>query len=1129
MKILRYSILFLIAYFLISLTVSRLFVIYLNNNINFLQDYINEQNISYVTVKNVETNWKGLYPSIKVEISNEAKGQKLKYPENIEVLVNIYKSVIFFKPILKSVYVEKINYTGELISLLAILNTNKNNMKFMVDNIIIANSKFNLLYQEKKYNFKNTNISIQKNNINFSSEFDNNKKINIKVKNILIDNNVLKNIDYKIEAKGEFNYEFKKLLKKYNIKIKNSKLLIKSSGKYRQGDFEESNFSIKTIKKSNFIINENSVKNINLKLAFSGNIKKKFNFEIIEFSSLSNNSNLYKFSNISGSYDFLNRTIFAYVHKMNINTKHFFNDYSFFDGNSFNFNGIISKAKFKLSITKNLNEIYFEGDLLNSNLLYKKNYVENFSGFVMFDNFQAYLDVSSKNIKISNDDILNNTLQFDLINGKLSLKNYNTLDVVFEKIKFVNKQIDFIVSGNVSSENNSINIFSSLKYIDMRYITDYLPKNFMKAKTANYFRNAFKEGKTNNGYITINGSLSSYPFYDDYSGISFAVFPIENLHMDYKTNWIPFKNINGKAYFNKRSAFFISENFKVLETNVRNPSLHIKDVKNAELLINVNLDGPLKDLITYSNKAKLSNINNKIIEKISGKASTDFDIILAFNGNKNFYESNINLIDINYDFNKSNKISNLNGKIKFKDNNFYTERNEILKGFYNSQKISFKLKTDSNKNFIISGKQKINFKDYIKNLNAKKLLTGNAVWKYEISFPGFSSPSKNIGIIASSNLEGTSVNLPEPFRKSENNKVSTKISTIFDQETFRDISISYNGMLSEIKSLNSLVGYIDFSGNKRNMPTQKFNLYGSISKININDWKDINTNSNDINLFAYLNKVNINIKRLSLNKVILDDLSIIGSSSDNSFSFEKIIVSSDKVNIKASGNIENNNISSFLINLKSENLQNLLNYWNFSHSIRDSSIDSIFDISWRGSLFDFKLKNIYGKFSTNMKDGRIKKVGNRVTRIFGLFNIDLLAKRLSLDFDDVTKNGFYFNTLDGDFRIDNGSIFTTNLFIKGPSAEMLAIGTTDIVNETYDMHVVASPEFGETLPAIALLGGPITAAATFAADKLAKAFGKDINDLIKIKYKVTGSWDNPIIKIMDKKTDPLDSVEELFE
>ena len=124
---------------------------------------------------------------------------------------------------------------------------------------------------------------------------------------------------------------------------------------------------------------------------------------------------------------------------------------------------------------------------------------------------------------------------------------------------------------------------------------------------------------------------------------------------------------------------------------------------------------------------------------------------------------------------------------------------------------------------------------------------------------------------------------------------------------------------------------------------------------------------------------------------------------------------------------------------------------------------------------------------------------------------------------------FYFNSLDGDFRIDYGDIFTTNLLIKGPSAEMLAVGTTDIINETYDMQVVASPEFGEALPAIALLGGPITAAATFAAEKLAKAFGKDINDLIKIKYNVTGTWDDPIIKIIKKKSSALDTIEELFE
>ena len=1129
MKILKYSVLILLAYLLISLTVSRLFMFYLNDNTNFLQNYIIKQNITDVEVDSVKTNWKGLYPSIKVDITNKNEKQTLKYPENIQAQINIYKSVIYLKPIIKSIYVEKINYVGELIDLTVLLRNNNSSNKFKIDNIVIENSNLNLSYKEKNYNFINTNISIRENNLNFESELDNNKKINFIAKNIQIENSELKNIDYKFEILGEFNYEFNKLLKKYNVKIKDSKLLIKSNGKYRQGNFQKSNISVKTIKNSNFNINENTIKDLNLKLAFSGNIKEKFNFEVVEYSSTSENNNLYNFRNISGSFNFSNSMLLAYINEIRINTKKLFSDYNVFKINNFDFIGNIKKIKFKSSIVNSNRKIYFNGILSDTLINYNKSDIDNFSGHVIFNNDQAYIDVDAKNIKISNNNILNETLKFDSIRGKISIENFINAKVAFDQIELINKEIKLKVSGNVSKKNDSINILSSLSYIDMRYITKYLPKNFMSTRTASYFNNAFKGGTTSNGYISINGKLTSYPFYDDYSGISYAVFPIENLHMDYKSNWIPFENINGIAYFKNRSAFFTSQDFKVLKTKVSNSSLYIQDVKNTELLINGNLEGPLKDLIKYANKAKLSNISTQIYRKISGKATTDFNMKLAFNGNKNFYESKINLIDINYSLDNSNQFSNLNGILKFENNNFYTGKNEYMKGFYNDKKINFQIKTDLNKNFIISGEQKINFNDYIKNRDVKEFYKGNALWNYRILFPGFSSKKKDINIIATSNLEGMAINLPEPFKKSIDTNIITKISATFDQKNFKDISVSYNGMFSQIKSFKSLTGYIDFSGKKHNIPKEKFSLYGSIDKVNLEDWKLLNKNDIKVNYLIYLNKVNLKIKKFLLKKIILNNFSIIGSSSNNSFSFEKINVVSDEVIIHASGNVENNNSSYFKANLKSKSLQNLLDYWNIDHSLRDSFVESNFDLSWKGSLFDFSLESIYGKFSTSMKDGRIKKVGNRVSRIFGLFNIDLLAKRLSLDFDDVTKNGFYFNTLNGDFRIDNGNIFTTNLFIKGPSAEMLAVGTTDIINETYDMHVIASPEFGETLPAIALLGGPITAAATFAAEKLAKAFGKDINDLIKIKYKVSGSWDNPVIKIMDKKTDPLDSVEELFE
>ena len=378
-------------------------------------------------------------------------------------------------------------------------------------------------------------------------------------------------------------------------------------------------------------------------------------------------------------------------------------------------------------------------------------------------------------------------------------------------------------------------------------------------------------------------------------------------------------------------------------------------------------------------------------------------------------------------------------------------------------------------------------------------------------------------------MNGIKIAYPEPFYKNISDSSNAEINFDIKNFKFLNIKVSYKDIYSEFSSLDRLNGYIDFSGKKNVIPNNKINLIGTINEVNLDEWKKITKEGSQVDYLSYINKLDLKFNKFITDKLIIDKLSIKGYTTLNQFNFNSISASNKFLKLNATGTVEYDNISSFKFRVESENLEDLLNYWSFNHGIRDAYMDSNFDISWKGSLFDFGLEKIYGKLTTTMKNGRLKKVGNRATRIFGLFNIDLLAKRLSLDFDDVTKNGFYFSSFNGDFRIEDGNIFTTNLLIKGPSAELLTVGTTNFIEETYDMQVIASPEFGETLPAIALLGGPITAAATFAAEKLAKAFGRDINDLIKIKYKVTGTWDDPKIKIINKKSDALDDVEELFE
>ena len=71
MKILKYIIIIILAYIVISLTVARVLVIYAENNEVLIEKYINKSLGINIVVSNIQGNWKGLYPSIKISINED--------------------------------------------------------------------------------------------------------------------------------------------------------------------------------------------------------------------------------------------------------------------------------------------------------------------------------------------------------------------------------------------------------------------------------------------------------------------------------------------------------------------------------------------------------------------------------------------------------------------------------------------------------------------------------------------------------------------------------------------------------------------------------------------------------------------------------------------------------------------------------------------------------------------------------------------------------------------------------------------------------------------------------------------------------------------------------------------------
>lgn len=1128
MKIIKYLIIILLSYVGISLILARLLISNANINTFYLQSFIHESNNHNLIISSIEGDWRGIYPSLKIQLKNKTEKKNVSYPKYIELKVNIYKSIVYLKPVIKSVFVENIYYKNSLTNILKKIELDGKIKKYIIENIEIKDSTFSIEHDGENYNLKRTNITVRDNKIFAETLVDKNKKLILKIKNFEIEKNNLINFNYQIKLKGTFDYKIKNILKKYNINIKNSDLQLSASGIVKGNNFVNNKFNLNTKKNSHIEINKNIFKNINAKFIFEGNFTNKLNFEIINLSFISKNDNFYEVNNFASILNFNSNKINVFADSIFINTSNIISDFNFFTNADFDFSGTINNFKLSLLLNNINNNYFFSGNLLKSNVSFSNGFIKGFSGYVEFDPLNTILSFNSNDTIISYNSVIRENLIFDSIKGTINIKNYKNPKLNITSLFLKNDDINMTISGSIDNDKDSIKLYSNIDYVDMRNITKYMPLSFMKNSSSQWFQKSFIKGYSKEAHILINGNLSDYPFYENLSGISFAIFPISNLDVDYKKNWIPFKNVNGKAYFNKNKAYFISEEINILDTKLNKSSLYINEVRSPELRIKGVLTGPFSDLLKFTNEAKLTNVSKNKVNSINGNSETTFKMKLAFNGSKNRYESQIKLNNLEYKFDEKNKLSDLTGIINYKNEIFFTNKEDFIKGKYNQTKIKFSLNTDDKKNFLISGKQKISLQDYIENKTIKNRISGKSEWHYSIVVPSFESNNKKIKIRASSNLLGSKIEFPEPFKKESKLKNNLIINTYYADNNFTDIKIRYKKIVSEFKSLNNITGYINFSGEEIQIPDNKINLVGKIKYFDLSQWKNIGDNSGERNYLNLLNKIDLNFLTFKNGDIVLDNFYVNGFDDKKNFVFNKIVVDSSKVKITASGKVEPNNITNFKINIKSNNVENLLNYWNFKHGLRKSSINSNINISWKGGLFDYELQKVYGEFTTNMKEGRIKKVGNRAIRIFGLFNMDLLVKRLSLDFDDVTKNGFFYNSLNGNFRIENGDIFTTDMIIKGPSAELLTVGTTNIINETYDMQVIASPEFGETLPAIALIGGPITAAATYAAEKLAKAFGKDINDLIKIKYKVSGTWDDPVIKIIDKRKGVLDDIEDLF-
>ncbi len=164
-------------------------------------------------------------------------------------------------------------------------------------------------------------------------------------------------------------------------------------------------------------------------------------------------------------------------------------------------------------------------------------------------------------------------------------------------------------------------------------------------------------------------------------------------------------------------------------------------------------------------------------------------------------------------------------------------------------------------------------------------------------------------------------------------------------------------------------------------------------------------------------------------------------------------------------------------------------------------------LSWSGSPRAIDYPTLSGSLKLKAKQGQFPKLETGIGKLFSIFDLQALPRRIILDFRDVLTEGFGFDNISGDVKINRGVAITNDLRIRGSAAKFVMSGEVDLAAETQKLHVKVMPSLG--------LVTPVAGIASMIANKELK---DPFDQVVSSEYNVTGTWADPIVTEIGRST-----------
>lgn len=175
-------------------------------------------------------------------------------------------------------------------------------------------------------------------------------------------------------------------------------------------------------------------------------------------------------------------------------------------------------------------------------------------------------------------------------------------------------------------------------------------------------------------------------------------------------------------------------------------------------------------------------------------------------------------------------------------------------------------------------------------------------------------------------------------------------------------------------------------------------------------------------------------------------------------------------------------------------------------------------LGWQGELLAPQRDTLEGVVGIDLNTGQITQLDPGLGRLLGLLSLQSLPRRLALDFRDVVGEGFAFDQLHGNVRIEEGIAHLENMRINSSVAQISITGETNLARETQQFRIKVVPSVGESLS----LGAAVALNPTIGITSLLlqKLLRNPVNHALAFEYQVSGSWNAPVYTKITQPTEP---------